>query len=118
MPPGRYTLAVYQGDTARWRFDLWADAAKRVAADLTGAAVSAQVRDRPGGDLVATLPCAVTLPNSVLVTITAAVSAGLPTSPSAWDMQVVYPSGDVSTVLAGPVNVTVDVTRAGSTRRG
>ena len=112
--PGRYVLVVYRGDTTRWQFNLWADAAKSVAADLTGATVTAQIRTRPGGTLVVQIPCTVTLPNSVLVTLSAAASGALGTGSAAWDMQVVYPSGDVSTVLQGPVNVTADVTLIGA----
>ena len=114
LQPGRFPLVVYQGDTASWQFMLWQDAGKSDPVDLTGASVASQVRNRPGGMLIATLDCAVTLPNTVLVTLAAADSAALPTAPAAWDMQVTWPSGDVTTVVAGPVNVTADVTMAGA----
>jgi hypothetical protein len=111
MIPGRYSLMVYRGDTARWTFVLWANAAKTVAADLTGVAVKSQIRNRPGGVLVLELPCVVTLPNTVGIVLTAAQCAALPAA-AVWDMQLTYPTGDVSTVVSGGVNVVPDVTVA------
>ena len=109
MTPGNFPLNLYKGDTYRWQFRLWQDVARIDATDLTGATVTAQIRDRAGGALICSLDCTVTLPNIVDVVLTAANSALLPTS-AVWDMQTTFASGDVMTPIAGAVNVTPDVT--------
>lgn len=114
MQPGRLPLILYKGDTGRWQFRLWLDLAMTAAADLTGVTVTAQIRDRPGGNLITAMDCTVTLPNIVNAVLTSANSALLP-STAAWDLQLLYASGDVFTALAGQVNVVSDVTRLSST---
>lgn len=110
MTPGRLPLSLYRGDTYRWRFRLWDDVAQTEASDLTGVTATAQIRDRVGGNLITALDCTVVLPNIVEAVLTAANSALLP-STGAWDLQLLYVSGDVATVLAGPVSVVADVTQ-------
>ena len=109
--PQSYSLRVYRGDTARWTFVLWADVRKTMPSDLTGVVVASQIRVRPGGDVLATLACTVSLPNMINAVLPAAVSATL-LNLAVWDLQLTYPSGDVVTVLAGAVNTTADVTMA------
>lgn len=109
MTPGHYTLTIYKGDSYRWQFTLFDDVSQSLPSDLTGVVVNSQIRDRPGGVLICSLECTVTPPNVVLAYLSAADSALLPMS-AVWDLQLVYPSEDVATVLAGPVNVTSDVT--------
>lgn len=109
MIPGRLPLTLYRGDTGRWRFSLWLDANKTQPTDLTGATALAQIRDRAGGSLIVSMECAITLPNHIDMVLLSADSARLPSS-GAWDLQVTYASGDVITVLSGPVNTTSDVT--------
>ena len=88
MTPGRLSLSLYRGDTYRWQFKLWLDTARTQPVDLTGATVSSQIRDKPGGNLIATLVCTITLPNIVDAVLSASASSALPSSGS-WDMQVV-----------------------------
>lgn len=109
MTPGRYPLILYRGDTYRWQFSLWNDLANTEPVDLTGATAASQIRDKPGGSLIASLTCSVATPNIIHAVLAASDCAALPNS-AAWDLQVTYASGDVSTVLAGPVNTTFDVT--------
>ena len=111
MTPGRLPLNLYRGDTYRWRFSMWLDDARTLPADLTGAAAAAQIRDRPGGVLIAAMTCTVVAPNHVDAVLSAADSARLPNS-GAWDLQITYASGDIATALAGPVNTTADVSVA------
>lgn len=115
MIPGRFVLNVYRGDTFRWKFTLWTDDTKSMPADLIGITPVAEIRDRPGGTLIAAIDCVVTLPNVIDATLTAVNCAKLPTS-AAWDLQLNHLDGDVSTVLSGPVNVTPDVTRLAAPR--
>lgn len=109
MIPGQYGLSVYRGDSARWQFTLWADGSMQTPTDLTTVTVASQIRTRPGGTLLLALAPVVTLPNIVAIAIAATDSAALPTT-AAWDLQLTYPSGDVDTVLTGPVNATPGVT--------
>lgn len=110
MTPGNYDLCIYRGDTGRWRFICWQDAAKTLPSDFTGATAAAQIRDRPGGNQVTQLYCAVDL-NRVDVAVLAADSVNLPPR-GVWDLELTYPSSDVRTLVAGRVLVTGDVTRA------
>lgn len=109
MTPGKFPLNLYRGDTYRYQFRLWKDTAQTVPADLTGAAAKAEIRDRPGGTLIAVFVCNVVVPNIVDIVLDAADCAKLPSS-AMWDLQLTYANGDVATMVAGPVNVTPDVT--------
>jgi hypothetical protein len=109
MTPGSYPLSLYRGDSYRWRFTLYDDVAQTQPTDLTDVEVNSQIRDKPGGSLIATLSCTVTLPNVIDAVLSASDCAQLPNS-AAWDLQLNYASGDVATVLAGAVNVTTNVT--------
>jgi hypothetical protein len=108
MTPAAFPLNLYRGDTYRWSFAFWTDAARDTPADLSGVTVAAEIRDRPGGSAVTALTCSV-VANAVLVELTAEACKGLPPA-GAWDLQLTYVNGDVATVLAGPVIVAADVT--------
>jgi hypothetical protein len=107
--PGNYALRLYRGDTYRWQFNLWADLDKTIPLDLTGATAAAEIRDQPGGAVKATMTCTVETPNIVHAELPASECAKLPYK-GAWDLQLTYPGDEVSTVLAGGVDVTPDVT--------
>lgn len=110
MAPSPFPLDVYRGDSGHWRFTLYTDDALTVPYDLTGANASAEVRTKTSAPVLATLTCAVTLPNIIDVDLPATVSGGL-TGKAVWDLQLTWmPAGLVRTVVAGPVNVTEDVT--------
>jgi hypothetical protein len=109
MTPGKCPLSLYRGDTYAWRFVFWTDPEKTVPADLTGVLPKAEIRDKPGGAVIVPLACAVELPNVITAKLDATASALLPAA-AAWDLQLTFPSGDVSTALAGPVAVTPDIT--------
>jgi hypothetical protein len=109
MNPGFYGLLLYRGDTYRWRFTLYDDIEQTIPSDLTGVSVASQIRDKPGGTYICALSCTVTLPN-VIDAVLAASDCGLLPSSAVWDLQLTYATGEVHTVLAGPVNVTSDVT--------
>jgi hypothetical protein len=113
MLPGVVDLELYRGDTARYQFVLWQDANKTIPFDLTGSVPAAQIRDRAdSGRVVVQLACSIALPNTVNVALLAADSAALPANcRGVWDLQITAASGDVTTVVAGNVAVTSDVTR-------
>jgi hypothetical protein len=110
--PGNYSLNIYRGDTYHWLFTLYADEDKLVPFDLTGITPKAEIRDKPSGRVIAAIDCPVELPNIIKATLPAAASATIPQG-SAWDLQLTYANGDVSTILAGRVMLTPDITDSG-----
>lgn len=114
MLPGNFPLILYRGDSRRWEFRFWSDAEKTKAVDLTGVTAKSEIRDRPSGRVIVALDCAVLLPNLVIAQLLAEPSRNLPLPPAgAWDLQLIYASGHVVTVLAGTVTVTANVTNSG-----
>jgi hypothetical protein len=109
MTPGNYPLTIYRGDDHAWQFVLWADAGKTTPVDLTGVTVKAEIRDRPGGPAVFELATQITLPNFVDMSFSGVFSRQFPAS-GRWDLQLIDASGWTSTVLAGAVKVTGDIT--------
>jgi len=104
--PLSYVLAVYRGDSSRWVFTLWADAARTEPADLTGVTAAAEIHQ---GATVTPLACTVTA-NTIDVVLAASVSQDLAIAVSRWDLQLTYPSGEVTTIASGRVDVHADVT--------
>lgn len=115
--PGNYPLKLYRGDTYRWQFKLWDDAEKTIPTDLTGVTPKAEIRDKPSGTVKATIACTVVAPNIIDAVLSAADCALLPAK-GQWDLQLTYTDGDVATVLAGTVDVTLDVTDSGTAPPG
>jgi hypothetical protein len=109
MLPGKLDLALYRGNTVRRDATIWLDDGHTQAADLADATPKSEIRDKPGGKLLATFTCTVELPNIVHLELPAAVCATLP-SRGAWDLQLTYGSGDVWTPVAGKVSVTMNTT--------
>jgi hypothetical protein len=101
---------IYRGDSYHWRFTLWGDAAKLMPINLTNVTPKAELRSGPGGTLITTMTLTVELPNTIHADLPAASSALLTAAGGAWDLQLTYTNGDVQTVLAGAVAVTMDVT--------
>jgi len=109
MTPGNYPLNIYRGDDHQWQFVLWADVEKTVPVDLTGVTVKAEIRDRPGGVVVFEVATQITLPNFIDMSFSGVFSRTFPAS-GRWDLQLIDASGWTSTVLAGAVKVTGDIT--------
>ena len=118
MPkPASYPLDIYQGDTYRKRFRLNAKAPDNspVPLDLTGWTGTSQVRTSVGGtvliDFTVTIDAdQVENPGQFTISATDEVTALLNVTSAVWDVQF-EKSGEVRTMLAGPVVITPDVTR-------
>jgi hypothetical protein len=108
--PGQFPLVIYHGDSYNWEFRLWSDAAKTIPIDLTGVTAKSEIRDQSGGSVIVPLTCTITVPNIINAALIAVNSQSLTISSGVWDLQLTYPDGSVTTILAGPVSVTADVT--------
>ena len=105
--PSKADLAIYQGD------DYAAVVTVDGIDDLAGFTAQAQIRLGPADtnpQVVVEIGVAMTPPNTINLTIPAATTAQL-SGAYAWDLQVTDPGGVVSTLLAGNVAVTREVTR-------
>jgi hypothetical protein len=119
MNPGTFNLSMYRGDSYAWRFILWEDGAKTIPVDLTNVDVKVEVRDKPGGTVILPMPCVVTPPNIIDMSMTPEMYATCPTR-GVWDMQLTFDDGRVSTIIGGSTSITPDVTDSvilASTRR-
>jgi len=108
--PGSFPMTIYKGDSTRWQFKLWLDAEKTEPADLTGVTVKAEIRDKPKGSKLTPIACTITMPNIVEGYLSAAASKSLAITKGQWDLQLTHSGGDVTTVLAGEVEVLLDIT--------
>jgi hypothetical protein len=114
MAPAAYALDLYRGDTFARTFVLWQDAERTQPVDLTDATARAQVRDEVVGELIVELVASIELPNTVQVGLAADDwPAGSTFTAGVWDLELTFADGSVSTIAAGPVRVSGDVTRAG-----
>lgn len=109
--PGRYDLKIYRGDTHHWQFKLWQDADKSDPVDLLNCGVKAQIRNGFDGVRMVEIRLAITLPNIIDASLDAETSRDITFTEGVWDMQVTYPGNVVSTILAGEVTITPDVTK-------
>lgn len=100
-------LAIYQGD------DYAAVVTVSGVDDLTGFTPQAQIRLGPADtnpQVVVEINAAVSPPNQINLTIPDAITTQL-SGIYAWDLQITDPGGVISTLLAGKVVVTPEVTR-------
>jgi hypothetical protein len=108
--PTQYPLEIYKGDTFRMQISAWQDDAETIPLDLAGATARAEIRDKAGGKLLATMDVTLTTPNVIDMELHASVTAALAPGKRAWDLEVTLANGDTRTVLAGPAQVVADVT--------
>lgn len=117
--PAVRDITIYQGDTYTLQFRVRAqntDGTPGAYIDLTGATPKAQLRSAPQSTTViaefaATLDNQTTNTGGVTLTLTAAQTAALTYDSMAWDAQVTYPSGTVTTYLRGKATLLYEVTR-------
>jgi hypothetical protein len=109
MPPATYSLTLYRGDTHRWSFRCWQDAAKTIPADLTGMVPKAEIREAPSGSTIVTMTCTLSLPNTIDVLLSSTLSKTVP-SGGVWDLQLTDSGGEVKTIVAGATSLTPDIT--------
>jgi len=106
----RGDLIIYQGDDWGATVSVFNGTAP---ADITGYTAKAQIRQDVAdndADVDVEIVTAVTSP-TISLTIPAAVTADM-CGDYVWDLQITSPAGQVTTILAGNVRVTQEVTRA------
>lgn len=116
MQPGTFNFNLYRGDSYAWRFLLWEDDEKTLPVNLTGATLKLEVRTGPGGAILLTMPCVVTLPNIVDLAMTPAMYDGL-LAKGVWDMEITFADGQVKTPIAGSMSINPDITNSEVVRR-
>jgi hypothetical protein len=112
MPVKASDLDIYQGDD--WAATVTVLNPDMTAADLTGYTAQAQIRTGPADQITtiaAEIGTAVVLPNRVSLFLTHAQTLTLTGFNYQWDLQLTSATGQVTTVLAGGVNVTRETTR-------
>lgn len=113
-------IDVYQGDD--WAGDVTVlDCFDGKPADLTGYRAAAQIRrgpaDQTGEHVMAEMTCAVVpvpdgeIPHHISLSLSHRETRHLRQSRYRWDLQIVAPTGEITTLLAGDVRVTPEVTR-------
>jgi len=106
--PMTVDLNVYAGDDLKLHLEVTDDAGAPF--DLTGYTAEAQIR--ASADAPAALAFTATvLANAVDLVLPTAISTTMPIK-AVWDVQVVSAAGAVTTLAAGKVTVTPEVTRA------
>lgn len=125
MLPGKLNLIVRQGDTYGMLLTLTSAVAGVSPAtagtpiDLTGCSAEMQIRPRVGGPISYSLSSAVATNNGGIITLGGAagtVALSIPPADSAtlvagiYDLRIKYPSGEISTYVAGDVTVEHEVT--------
>jgi hypothetical protein len=113
LPYCNVAITHYRGDSLALTVQVWDDAAQTVASDLTGATVTGAFKiDKDDPDPpVEEWGVAISLPNTILLTLTPAKSKAMPDF-TYWDVQVDW-LGDgtrVTTVITGTLTEVQDVT--------
>jgi hypothetical protein len=105
-------LDIYQGDDYSATVSVLNDDGS--TPDLTGSTAQAQIRLTPastGAPILLSLAATVNPPNTVLLAASAADTVLLTYEHYVWDLQLTATNGAITTILAGYVNVTQEVTR-------
>ena len=111
LTPSRLNLALYRGDSIGLSVNVWEDDAGTVPADLTGATVTAQIRETYDDAEALSFEVEV-VDNTVVLVLPGKVASDLPPD-GYWDLQVDW-AGDgisVQTLVAGGIHTMSDVTR-------
>ena len=107
-------LAIYQGDTFAAQVDVTLE--DGTPADLTGYTVASQIRHGPAdlAELTAVIAANIVSPleGSISLALTPEQTTALPTQEVLfWDLELTAEDGTITTILAGNVLVTAEVTR-------
>lgn len=105
-------ICIYQGDD--WAGLLTVNNCDGTPADLANYNVNAQIREGTADQQWRIAACflpAIILPNQISLSLTHRQTECLRNINYRWDCQIVSPDGVITTVVAGRVNVTHEITR-------
>ena len=105
-------LSVYQGDD--WAATVSVTNYDGSVPDLTGYTAQSQFREASADqdpDVAAELLCTVAPPNQISLFLDHDQTTLLTDPSYYWDLQIMSPAGDITTILTGSVNVTAEITR-------
>lgn len=105
-------ICIYQGDD--WAGLVTVKNCDGTAMDLTGYNVQAQIREGVADQQWRIAACflpAIILPNQISLSLTHRQTECLRNRNYQWDLQIVSPDGVITTIVAGPVSVTPEITR-------
>ena len=104
--PQVVNLVLYQGDD--FYLDLTVTNPDTTPFDLTGYTPTSQIKDQVGGSVLASFTC--TIGGNIVHLHLPAVQSALLTSNGVWDCEITSATGLITTLVAGTVKVTADVT--------
>lgn len=111
--PGTANLSIYQGDDYAADVTVF-EADNTTPADLTGYTAQAQIRTQAGDSCAnpaATFAVTIVLPNTITIQLSHDQTKALTRSGYVWDLQAINADGWITTLLAGSVQVTREVTK-------
>jgi hypothetical protein len=109
--PSTANLAIYQGDD--YAAIVTVNDGSGTSPDLTGYTPQAQIRLGPADTnsiVVVEIAATLNLPNTINLSIPRSITTQLSGGYS-WDLQLIKPDATIETILAGKVQVTLEVTR-------
>jgi hypothetical protein len=106
------TLTIYRGDDLAAAVTV-TDAATGAPADLTGYTAQSQIRASANDAAIAASFVCTIAANVITMILTHDQTQAFTRTAYVWDVQVTDPNGWITTLLAGPVEVTFDVTTGG-----
>jgi hypothetical protein len=103
-------LQIYQGDSYNATVTVLNQ--DGTGADLTGYTAHAHIRISTAdqSEVWVSMATQVTLPNTILLSLTPADTAALSYERFYWDLQVIAPDNTTATLLAGRVDVALEIT--------
>jgi hypothetical protein len=116
---GSHGMAIRQSNLAVYQGDDWAATVNVTNQDgsipnLAGYTAQSQFRTASADqdpDVAAELQCTVVPPNQISLYLDHAQTTLLEEPSYYWDLQIVSPSGDITTILTGSAMITAEVTR-------
>jgi hypothetical protein len=110
--PTAADLSIYEGDD--WAGTVTVNQSDGTPANLTGYTAQSQIRTGPADQqptVAAEIQATVQLPNQVLLYLSHAQTTSLSGPIFYWDCQITSSTGQITTILAGKVKVTQEITR-------